>query len=107
MSIKTTVEFYALWADRTWTEESVELNGHYTVERAEELGRKKLGARWADNTNLVAIGPLYHIRIASDRTSDKSSEWPKTCGLCREIISQEEAVTPRPSYACPKCFHLL
>jgi hypothetical protein len=64
--IKTTVEFYVLWSDRTWTSESVELNGHYPIDKAEELGRKKLGARWADNTNLVAIGPLFYIFIQNE-----------------------------------------
>jgi hypothetical protein len=61
--IKTIVEFFVLWLDYTWTIEQVELNGNYTREKTEELGREKLDILFKDSKTVMVVGPVYSIRV--------------------------------------------
>ena len=62
--MKRKVEFYVLWVDKTWTAESVTLEGDEAGTGDEDcidLARARIGAEYDESRLVVAIGPLYHL----------------------------------------------
>lgn len=56
------VEFYVLWSDRTWTVETVRLEGHEALmsdEDCVDLARARIESL-CGSPLFEAIGPLYH-----------------------------------------------
>jgi hypothetical protein len=41
------------------------------------------------------------------KEAEKIQPWPRTCSHCSYESTQHGALPPRPSYACPRCNHLL
>ena len=58
-------EAYAIWVDKTWTVEAVDVQAFNQAE-AEKKGQRKLKQMLSASSMLVAIGPTYCCIVADE-----------------------------------------